>query len=252
MKRTMCLMLTVVFSLPALAEEPAEKKAKAGLTDPVEILKKVDAAARAVKVVKYTAKSKGLLGAEARTPTVEGTVILSGWTNNSVEEWYYEVKVQRPGSTEVEELSAGSDADMFFLVDKAAKKAYEDIDPAVLGSRAGIMRRGMTMAEFVHPTPFSHEINARSQELKGITKIGDEECYEIHVVYAQGNQESVWFVSTKDYLPRRRDSIFIGRDGERQGTQIVLTSLEVDPKFTKSPFKLELPEGFTKTDDFAP
>ena len=70
-------------------------------------------------------------------------------------------------------------------------------------------------------------------------------------MYARGDQESVWFVSTKDYLPRRRDSIFI-RDGERQGTQIVLTSLEVDPKFTKSPFKLELPEGFTKTDDFAP
>ena len=140
---------------------------------------------------------------------------------------------------------------MFYLVDKAAKKAYEDIDPAVIGTRGRVIP-AIAMVEFVHPTPFSDEINGRSQELKGITKVGDEECFEIHVVYAAGNQESHWFFSTKDYLPRRRDSIFTGQDGQRQGRQVILTSLEVDPKFEKSPFKLVLPEGFTKTDDFAP
>lgn len=254
MKRTICMLFGLALAPTAVAQEAGvdPTKEKAELTDPVEILRKVDAAARAVKVVKYTAKSKGLLAAEARTPVAEGTAILSGYAAPMAAEWYFDIKVQRPGSAETDELSAGSDGDMFYLVDKAAKIAYEDIDPAVLGRRGQIVQRSITMIEFVHPTPFSDEINGRSQELKGITKVGDEECYEIHVAYAQGNQEAHWFVSTKDFLPRRVDRFFTAPDGGRQGTQLILTSLTVDPKFDKSPFKLALPEGFTKTDDFAP
>ncbi len=250
MKRAVCLLLGLALASPAFAQEAP--KDKPGLTDPVEILKKVDAAAKAVNVVKYTAKFKGLDAAETRNPTVEGTAILSGWTGNSVKEWYYEVKLQRPGSAGVEELSAGSDGDKFFLVDKAAKTAYEDIDQAVLGSRGRMIGRAFAMAEFVHPTPFSDEINGKGHELKGVTKVGDEECYEIRVQYAQGGQEATWFVSTKDFLPRRVDRFVTAPTGEKQGTQLMLTSLTVEPKFTQSPFKLVLPAGFTKSEDFAP
>lgn len=227
---------------------------QAQLTDPVEILKKADAATKAVKSVSYTVQSRGLGANETRLPRVEGTAVLSGWTagaRGSVEKWHYDVKIQRPDSSETREIETGSDGETFFLIDKAEKKAYEDIDPAVIGS-VGRVTRGITMAEFLLPTPFNDEITARKQELRGVTKIGNEECYEIFVAYANAAQEANWFFSTEDFLPRRVQRWIIVLNGDRRGSELTITKLKVDPKFAKSPFTLTLPEGFTKIDDFAP
>ena len=111
---------------------------------------------------------------------------------------------------------------------------------------------GKTMLEFVHPTPFSDEINADKKELTGSKKIGGEDCYEVHVVYAGGRAEAIWHFSKTDFLPRARHDIFTTPAGEKGGQQRILTDLVVDPKFDKDAFKLTLPKGYTKTDDFAP
>lgn len=108
------------------------------------------------------------------------------------------------------------------------------------------------MIEYCHTAPFNDEINAETVELKGMTKIGDENCYEIHIVYAQAAAEAVWFFSEKDFLPRRVDRVYTNGEGQKASMQLTLTDVVVDPKFKHDPFKVVVPEGFTKTDEFAP
>jgi outer membrane lipoprotein-sorting protein len=73
----------------------------------------------------------------------------------------------------------------------------------------------------------------------------------VRVVYTGGAGETIWYFSTKDYLPRRRVRPFTSPQGA--GTfEYVLTDLEVSPKVEDSLFTLNLPEGYERIDDFAP
>lgn len=221
------------------------------LTDAVEILKKADAASKAVDFIQYTASVKAEGGLEKFVPKASGTVVLKGWGNGRPEQFRSEAKVEAPGSSDVRDLIVGSDGKSFFVIEAKEKKVYEDIDPAVVGT-AGRSVAGLTMAEYVHPEPFSDEIKGTKQELKGSAKVGDEDCYQIHVTYTEGGQEATWYFSKKDFLPRRVDRFRKMPTGETGSTQLIVTKLTVDPKFDKDPFKLIVPEGFTKVDDFAP
>ena len=107
------------------------------------------------------------------------------------------------------------------------------------------------MLEFIHPTPFSDEINADRAELMGTQEIAGVECYEIEVTYAGGQGQSTWFFSTEDFLPRRRVRIFSGPQGEG-AIEITISDLVVDPKTEPAAFEFELPEGYERIDDFAP
>jgi len=245
-------MTIVVLFLGSLAlAQEGGAKAGAELTDPVEILKKADAATKEVKAVQYTGSAKGTEANETRLPTAEGKMVLAGWANNSPAKYRVELKIKRPGASDVIELGAGANGDTTFLVDHKNKKAHEDIDPAVLGGA----RRDVsliTMAEFVQPDAFSDEISSEKPELKGAAKVGNEDCYEVHVKYAQPNVEAVWFFSKKDFLPRRVDRMNVNREGKKAGRQLIITDLVVNPKITDDAFKLVAPPGYTKTDDFAP
>ena len=250
MKPTMRAMMILGLCGTVAAAQDAAKKS-ADLTDPVEILKKADEASKAVDFVQYTATVQGSGAAESRVGKAAGTVILKGRKNNAPVEYRFEAKVQRPGSSDENEITVGSDGKTYFLIDAKAKKVYEDIDPAVVGT-AGRAVRGLTMAEYGHSRPFSDEIDGKKQELKGTTKVGDEDCYEVRVEYAQAGQEANWFFSKKDFLPRRVDRSFQSPTGEKGTIELVVTKLTLDPKIDKDPFKLVVPEGFTKIDDFAP
>ena len=79
------------------------------------------------------------------------------------------------------------------------------------------------MAEYIHPRPFSDEINAEKAVMKGTTKVGDEECYQIHVVYRNARgAEAMWYFSKKDFLPRRVDRIRPGQDGGQEHQVVIL------------------------------
>ncbi len=247
MQGFMCLLLGLV--LPAVSQDSAGQEDR--LTDPVEILKRADAATRAVESVKYTALHKGLRSAESEMPVVEGTVILSGWSGRAVVKWYADVKVTYPDTGKVEELSGGSDGEKSFFIDKGTKTAYEANTVEVSGSRRRWVEV-LILNEYVHAAPFTDEIAAERTELIGITKVGEVECYEVHVKYTGTKQEARWFFSTKDFIPRRVDRYFTGLVGGRGGRQLVVSSLEVDPKLTEDTFRLALPEGFARTDGKAP
>ena len=206
MKRTLCAALGLSLITPALFAADDDKK---GLTDPVEILRKVDAAAKAVNSVKYNATFKTKNVPAPRAAEVEGTVMLTGWEGGGAAKFRYEAKVKKPGSSEVATISLGGDGETFFVIDHAAKMAYVDIDPAVSGT-TGRPARNLATLEFVHPMPFSDELNGTKQELTGSKTIGGEDCYVVHVVYANTVQEAIWYFSKKDFLPRGREDIFIG------------------------------------------
>ena len=149
--------------------------------------------------------------------------------------------------------SLRGDGDLFYVVDHQNKKAYEDIDPAVIGS-FGRFLQPMPMIEFLHETPYSDEINGKSRELKGFKEINGVDCYEIHVVYtAENAPPTIWFFGKEDFLPRCRvDEVMVEQGPEKFTQKRILANVVADPKLPADVFKLKLPDGYTKTDDFAP
>ena len=234
-------------AVPA-AEEVAEVAAEE--SEAVKIFRKVDAAAKAVTGVRYKVSSEPSGVATTFVAPAEGGGVMFGWTGQQPEKFAMKVKTTQPGTDEPLEFTGGGDGETFFLVDHVGKKAYEDFDPAVMGS-GGQALFAVVMAEFVHPTPFSDEINADVAELQGTETVAGVECHKIHVVYSGGRGESTWFVSTEDYLPRRRIRHFTTPQGEGS-LDIVISELEVDPEVGDGDFAMKLPEGYERVDDFAP
>lgn len=250
MKRVFALVLGI--PLVSATVYAADEKKPGELTDPLEIVKKVDAATKAVMSVKYDVVWEGLEGAAATTQRVEASVIASGLVGASPEKYFIDAKITYPGAQEPLRVTCGTDNDMFFMVHHHTKTAYEDIDPAVMGPAARIFQKAL-MIEYIHPTPFSDEINGRSRDLRGSKTIDGEECYEIHVVYAvERAPQATWYFSKKDFLPRGRIDIVARPSTPRQVWQKMISNLVVNPKLDENIFKLKLPEGYKKTDDFAP
>ncbi len=253
MKRTVwatgCALLFVGLWTVSAADPPAGGGA---MTDPVEILKKADDACKAVKSLTYKLTFKGLGADEVRAPKLSGTVSLLGRKASGADKYRCEVTVTPPGATEAIQVTGGSNGKSYFVVDAKNKKVYEDIDPAMFGSfRRAIF--GAIVQEYLHPTPFTDEINGVTKELKGVEKVGSEDCYHVFVKYQQETIEADWYFSTKDFLPRRVDRGFTPPgDGPKGGSQVMVTDLKLDPELDPKTFEPVVPEGYTKVDDFAP
>ncbi|MFH1416981.1 MAG: hypothetical protein ABII12_01655 [Planctomycetota bacterium] len=262
MKRVMCWLLCLAL-LPAAAwaddkdkkgedKKGAEEKKSGELTDPIEILKKADAACKAVKAVKYDLRYEVTLDGKPQIGKYEAKAIFSGFVDGASEKSLVDVKYSEPESKEVRHVTAGGDGEMFFVMDHKEKKAYEDMDPAVVGSFGRVLQ-GAAMIEFLFDEPFSDEINGKSRELKGSKEIAGEGCYVVYVVYqAEQAPKTTWFFSKKDFLPRCRIDERTLRGGEKWVQKKTLSNVVADPRLDKDAFKLKLPKGYTKTDDFAP
>ena len=230
--------------------EAAEAEPSEEVSEALAILMKVDAATKAVQGVRYKASVKPSgVATNFRSPA-EGWAILHGWSGSRAEKFYGEVTTTRAGSEEPVKLAGGGNGEIFFLIDHQSKKAYYDMDPAMMGS-GGRALRSLSMGEFVHPAPFDDELNAGSIELQGKETVGGVECYKIHIDYG-GGQKSTWLFSTEDFLPRRRIQHFsIPNQGEGS-LEVTITDLEVDPEVDAKLFELRLPEGYEEINDFAP
>jgi len=237
------------------ADKPDDKPA-ADLTDPVEILKKADAACKALKSIKYEVAREGEGDLAARVARLQAEVIQAGASPGGEKaqaaKFVIDARYARPGQSEIQRVTAGSDAETFFVIEHAKKLAHEDIDPAVMGVTGSGLVRAMFI-EFMHTAPFNDEIIGKSRELKGSKAIGGVDCYEVHVVYqADEAPAATWFFAKTDFLPRCRVDEYKLPDGTKGLLRKTITKLEADPKLPDDAFKLKLPEGYTKTDDFAP
>jgi len=248
MKRIAIVLACALLPIPALAD--------GDLTDGREILKKADEAVKKIKLVEYRADYQGTAWVQQFVPAVTGTVVLGKQSKWEIPQFRCEIKLQKYGSEEVQELTAGCDGDVYFLIDPKTKTAHEDMDEAVLGTQSRDIQRAL-MREFSIPKPFGailepEEGDPPAIELKGTAKVGDQECYEV-VIKPTGPQapELHWFISKKDLLPRKIVRIY-DREGEKGTTELAVHDLKVDPKLDRNPFKLVPPPGFKKTDEFAP
>jgi hypothetical protein len=252
MKRLVCVLGWVAIGSVVQAQDHPSKSTK--LTDPVEILKKADEASKPVKSFRYTASAEGLHADAERFPKVTGKVIAVPAPEGKQPLARTDAKVTRPGSSDVEEITVGCDGENYYVIDAKNKKAYVDLDPGVVGGFRRIVG-GLRMQEYGHEKPFSDEINGKVKELKGIEKVGEEECYHVYVEYGEqaGGLVTDWWFSTKDFLPRRSDRVRTNaQTGAKGGGKLVITNLEINPKVDPNDFKIKIPEGFTKVDDFAP
>ncbi len=233
--------------LPLVAR--AEDPPPGDLTDPVEILKKADEAARAVRAVRYHAVLKG--SGEYRIPDIEGTVTMSGWTGRGPEKFLVDARIRRPGSGETLHVTIGGDGERYFVLDHAHKKAYVDDDPLMLGG-TGRPLLGLLTMEFVHPDPFGDELRGEKQELLGGKTIGGVPCYEVRVVYAADLPVTVWHFGKRDFLPRARLDIQPTPRGKEARRHRIMTKLELDPTLDEAMFSFTVPEGYERIEGAAP
>ncbi len=249
MKSVVCLLLLLVLAGPAVGE--TEESAASRSPEAVAILEQVDRAVKAVHSVRYDVSTEPSGVAENFASAARGSSILVGWNGTTAERFYSHVETKNADTGETVELTAGGNGDMFFIIDHQTKKAYEDMDPAVMGS-GGRALRAVAMIEFVHDRPFDDEIGAEKIELQEEETVGGEECYKVHVTYAGGQGETTWFFAKKDFLPRRRVRHF-SIPGQGEGALAIdVTNLEVNIEPDESLFVLKLPEGYEQIDDFAP
>ena len=172
MKRMITLLLGMAL-VPVAAYAGDEQTEPTN--EALEILKKVDAAAKAVKTVQYDVKLEQTGEVKGNKLEMEGTYLFSGWASNGPEKFLIDVKASQ-GAYYKKDLTVGSDGEVFYAIDHKKRKVTEGKNQRVLVPFGRDYAPGI-MGEFVHPTPFSDEINGKSQELKGSKEIGGEDCH---------------------------------------------------------------------------
>jgi hypothetical protein len=239
-------------SAPGVATAGAKAAPAGQLTDPVEILKRADAAARAVQSARYDIVIEPSGAAKQRYPFLEASVTSAGWLQGLPERFRVEGVVRGPRQTDPVRLLGGSDGDVYYLVDNVTKTVHEDLEARVMGSRGRAVSLSIA-TELHHPEPFSQEIAGPVHELQGITDVEGEPCYKVRVVAdADGSWEVIWYLSTNDLLPRQRQDTFAMPDGEKGMLQGTLRNLVVDPELDPGMFAVPRPDGYAKTDTVAP
>ncbi len=219
--------------------------------DVMDILRRADKATKAVSAVAYEAEYRGEGQIADRVPRVVGRLqarepkkslisrIVGG--SSARESLRIEAKVRMPGDKE-RVLKLATDGVRIAVVDEKSEiytygqrpEAEELLEPA----------GRLFMLEFLHPTPFSDELNGKSVEYEGVQDVEGVKCHVIYVVYAN-DSESRWYFGCEDYLPRRVDRI-IKAPGIEGATVLTVAKLDVQPKLEPQDFALERPKGFKK------
>lgn len=264
--RTVVAALVVfagVFAVKAAAQQPKVDQAASGNgPDVMEILKKADAATRAVKAVAYQGELYGTGALKNRVPHVKGTLkvkqgkrsLLGTLTGQAsgCPLIRFEGTVLEPGATEEVALKVATDGKRGYrLREKEAAFVQGELPAADDLLRPAY---AIYMREYLYPTPFSDELEGKSARYEGTKEIGGVQCHVVYVVY-QDDSESRWYFGKEDYLPRRVDRISKRRssagevrpkddDAKTEDAQVMtLTLLDTNPTFAKDEFRLKRPKG---------
>lgn len=223
------------------------------LTDPKKVLEKSRDALKATKVVSYDATIEATEWVKEAIPNVTGKAVVGELKQYEIPQFYCDVQIKRANAEEAVVLQAGCNGDKYFLIDPKTKAAYEDMDPVVMGSNGRDVQR-LALREFYDKEPYKAELAAEKPELRETTEVGGEPCYQVYATLSGAPKAIAWDISKKDFLPRRVTRWYAPREGNGpDGTSMMtISNLKIDPKLPKDPFVLHLPEGYTKSDEFAP
>ena len=246
MTRVLTLVILGVTCSLLVADEPPKQTTS---SEAVEFAKKIADALRNAKVVTYKATYTPSGWVAKRVPTVEGSATVGDQSKHKIEAFAVNVKMRKAGSEDVVEMAAGSDGNEYYLIDSKAKVCYKDLDPAVLGSQGRNVQR-IVLRDFAALEPLADVLKGGEIELRDEVKVGSDECREIFMKFPDTGA-MIWAVSKKDFLPRKVTRIVKGEEGEAT-TELLISDLVVNPQFIRNPFEMICPEGFKKTDEFAP
>lgn len=218
-------------------------------SDGKDTLRKAAKALKSVRVVQYDAAYSAAGWVKPFVPTIEAQAIVGGQSEWDITRFHCKVKLTPSGLEHPIEMTAGSDGDVYYLIDTALKTVYQDMDPAVLGRHARNLQR-IVLDDFASQEPLKEALEAEKVELKGSADVTGEACDRV-VVKGESPAETHWFFSKSDHLPRRVQRVYV-RNDERGTTELTLSNLRVNPKLTEDPFTLRVPAGYKKTDEFPP
>jgi len=226
-------------------------KADAGVSRAHQILERADAATKKVKSVKYSLHAQRTDVSDRLASKLSGTVIMSGWHRGHPAKFRYEVETRPGGSDETATVVVGYDGEQFWALNMRDKKIFAGEDLASIGAYQMLVEF-FPVTEFVLSEPFGDELHARKQEFLGTAKVNGEPCAKIHTIYSNPGQEATWYISTKDYLPRRVDRLIIDPDGASLTRSSVISDLVVDPEVDEQVFSLTIPSDFIKAKGATP
>lgn len=237
----------------AKAEAPAPEEAlpsdqpapEVDAKDPVSILTRVDYETRRVQSVQYQSRTTGSGALEAQVGLLNATVIATGWLQIAPERFVVDLEFQPPGQNQPVKASAGCDGERYFLLDHTAKTLRWDLESSVMGPLARAVY-GAMMDEFLHPTPFSAEIEAYQCQLLDDEPIMGQPCWKIRAKYREdGDEQSTWFIGKYDFLPRGRLIHMTLPDGSEGAIFREIHHLQVLDSVPENRLHPELPEGYT-------
>lgn len=212
-------------------------------SDPIEIFRRAAAAAKKLKTFYFEATLKGIGPLGADVPAVWGTVVQGGESTGSLQKFRVMINNNVPGDTLQESAMAGSDGKTFFLVDGANKTVASSDDPAVMGDMAQVLPY-VTVPQLMHPEPFSKEMKADELEFIGTEVVNGQECYIVQVPGEGAGEQTMWFFSTQDALPRRVERIKTDAKGRSGTVRLTLAALSSNPNFGRDPFQTFAGHGY--------
>ncbi len=243
-------------AITARADEDKEKKSEKNVSpEAMKILEQSVEAVKKVNFARYNGEFTSTAWIRQWVPDVKGKAAIGEVSKYDVPRFRCDVEMTPPAKPDAEEkpkmqrLTAGSDGDSYYLIDSDEKIMYVDMDPAVLGSNGGGIQR-LLMGVLVDKEPYADELKADTIEKRDDAKVGSVPCYHIYTKSDDG--EANWFISKSDLLPRRVERIYKNGKDEVGTIDLTISDLEYSSKMDLKPFRVIVPDGFKKTDDFAP
>jgi len=238
-----------LFAAPLFASDGVENKPSDDIAAR-ELVKTAAAALKDVQRVTYKAEYDATNWIKTFVPRVTGEVILGQEREYELVEFSCDVTVRGRESAEESRFRAGCDGDQFFLIDPETRTMHRDMDQAVLGSNSRSIQR-VVLEDFSSSEPLKELIEAEIVESRGTHTVDGHLCRRVYVKTKEG-QEQVWSFSEIDHLPRHVERMWKNQQEEPGSTLLTLTHLNVNPRLEGQAFNPAVPEGYTKTDEFAP
>jgi cytochrome c biogenesis protein CcmG/thiol:disulfide interchange protein DsbE len=240
-----CAVFTALLAMSAPVAAASDEP------DALEILKKADAATKAVKAFSCKAEFRGTGGIANGVPTIQGTVqarqarpgvlgLIFGAKHGRPSQ-RIKGEFTPPGAKTAEPFEIASDGKRAVLIDVQRKI----LTRGELPEAEAMLKTGLPlyMIELLHPTPFTDEITAKETRCEGVEDVEGVACDVVFVVYHKSDIDSRWYIGRADSLPRRVERLY-GRLGRPGSTVLTLTDLVVAPSLGASDFAPSTPKGY--------
>lgn len=236
------VLVACVFVAPASAQVDPDAQA---------VLKDASAAIRSATSIRYRGvrTMDSTMFAQLNS-TMEGDVRL---LRNTVDPAGSAVRITGKGSRGMGEgeqtFDVSYDARWVSWVDEKAKVVNEKENrPRSDGEKARKFPAELLLKEFVEPDPMNREIAAPRIVMEEARDIDGTLCRVVRAGDAQGDRESVWYISAVDNLPRRVERI-VGKADRRTTQTLDLKGLATEPALKLDDLKITPPQGFLLQSD---